>query len=48
MMSERENEVTIQELEETIRFLRLEIERLKGELGRVQRDRHERPPHWQA
>ena len=33
---------------ETIRALRLEVERLKGELARARRDQHERPPHWEA
>ena len=47
-MSEGERDVAIRELEETIRALRLEVERLKGELARARRDQHERPPHWEA
>ena len=47
-MSEGERDVAIRELEETIRALRLEVERLKGELARARRDQHERPPHGEA
>jgi septal ring factor EnvC (AmiA/AmiB activator) len=37
---------TREELEETIKELRLEIARLKEELRRTRRDTHEVPPHY--
>ena len=33
-------------LEAEVAHLRAEVERLRAELRLVQRDRHERPPHW--
>lgn len=37
---------TKEELEDLIRELRDEVERLKSELARLHRDRDERPPHY--
>ena len=36
----------VAELTETIRLLRVEIERLRDELREVQRSHHETPPHY--
>ncbi len=35
-----------EELEEVIRSLHAEIDRLKAEISRLRRDRDERPPHY--
>jgi uncharacterized small protein (DUF1192 family) len=40
------SEPTRDELEETIRALRDEVARLKDEIRRFERDRHEVPPHY--
>ena len=40
------SEPTREELEATIRALRDEVARLKEEIRRTQRDRHEVPPHY--
>jgi predicted nuclease with TOPRIM domain len=41
-----ENYPTIEELEEIIQELRSENTRLKEEIRRIQRERHEVPPHY--
>jgi septal ring factor EnvC (AmiA/AmiB activator) len=43
----QENEQTRDELEELIDQLRAENARLREEIRRIQRDRHEVPPHYQ-
>ena len=40
------SEPTREELESMIRVLRDEVARLKEEIRRLQRDRHEVPPHY--
>jgi uncharacterized small protein (DUF1192 family) len=35
-----------EELEELVRSLTEEVERLKAELSRLRSDQHERPPHY--
>ncbi|HEY1824426.1 MAG TPA: hypothetical protein VGG21_00510 [Acidimicrobiales bacterium] len=35
-----------EELEELVRSLTEEVERLKAELSRLRGDQHERPPHY--
>ncbi|MHB8378676.1 MAG: hypothetical protein ACYDB2_02010 [Acidimicrobiales bacterium] len=35
-----------EELEDVIRALREEVERLKAEIARLRTDRDERPPHY--
>ena len=40
------DEPTREQLEATIRALRDEVARLKDEIRRLQRDRHEVPPHY--
>jgi predicted nuclease with TOPRIM domain len=41
-----ENKPTIKDLEETIQELRVENARLKEEIRRIERERHEVPPHY--
>jgi ribosome recycling factor len=37
---------TLEELQELVRTLRAEVERLRNELRVVRRDHHETPPHY--
>ena len=40
------SELSREELEELVRSLRADVERLRGEIRQIRRDLHETPPHY--